>query len=738
MWATRPFRFGDWSGEVRDGLITDDRLEEAVQRLVDPGEAKETLHWGRNYLYTVELPWGATAGGALEVVVKQFPGADARARWKRRLQGSKALRSWRAARAVAQAGVLTPEPLFLVESASSDGPTLYATGKVADFVESRYYFRAIAQGVEATEFPAIDRAELMRAIGELFRRLHGAGVWHRDLSIGNLLLQSGEAGSPVTIQLIDLDRCRLRRRLSTGERLRDICRLPILDADDRAIFWRSYWDRPRSLSSPRGLAFRALQQGFLAKNRWKPRLRRPIRTLKSLLISRRAYAHIPGAPDDAAARDKAVWDHLSDQPHQHASRRERAAIRMADAPAHLAALGAVCAAAPRIWSRYRELEARAFTARRPWRGAGIAVRPLAGREEELLAALEALGVSNVLLRLHPWQARHDDEEALARALHSRGYDLAFALPQNRDLVNDPERWRAAITDLAERFRPMGASFQVGQAINRSKWGIWNYREYLLLAEIAREVFARFEGTRLLGPAVIDFEFQAAAAVLNMKTAARFDAVSALLYVDRRGAPEAPQMGFDTVAKFALLRAIAETSRNAGESCWVTEVNWPLWEGPHSPAGRTVSVDEEHQADYLVRYFLLALASGFVDRVYWWQLAARGYGLIDPSAGELRRRPSFRAMATMQSLLADSTFVEAQGLSGTARQLRFDVDGRDRLVAWTVVERERISLDGEVVGATGRDGSVLEIDPAGEIELTGSPVYLDVARAAPAIDSADAG
>ena len=136
---------------------------------------------------------------------------------------------------------------------------------------------------------------------------------------------------------------------------------------------------------------------------------------------------------------------------------------------------------------------------------------------------------------------------------------------------------------------MGSGFQIGQAINRSKWGVWNYREYLDLAEIAGEVLGAYPGTQLLGPSVIDFEFQAAAAVLNMKTTVRFDVVSALLYVDRRGAPEARQMGFDTVAKCALLKAIAETSKNAAGECWVTEVNWPLWEGPHSPAGRSVSV-----------------------------------------------------------------------------------------------------------------------------------------------------
>ena len=47
----------------------------------------------------------------------------------------------------------------------------------------------------------------------------------------------------------------------------------------------------------------------------------------------------------------------------------------------------------------------------------------------------------------------------------------------------------------------------------------------------------------------------------------------------------------------------------------------------APAGRDVAVDEQTAADYLVRYYLLLLGSGLVQRVYWWQLVARGYGRV---------------------------------------------------------------------------------------------------------------
>ena len=147
----------------------------------------------------------------------------------------------------------------------------------------------------------------------------------------------------------------------------------------------------------------------------------------------------------------------------------------------------------------------------------------------------------VLIRLQPWLTDFAAEERLAAALQAQGYSLTFAVPQSRELVAEPERWRAAIERIASTFLPYGRRFQVGQAINRSKWGIWNYEEYLRLATEARNILRAQGEVVVMGPAVIDFEFHSTLAVLNMKHPGFFlDAVSSLLYVDRRGAPESLQ------------------------------------------------------------------------------------------------------------------------------------------------------------------------------------------------------
>ena len=227
--------------------------------------------------------------------------------------------------------------------------------------------------------------------------------------------------------------------------------------------------------------------------------------------------------------------------------------------------------------------------------------------------------------------------------------------------------------------------------------------------------------------MIDFEYHVTAAVLNLRRPGlRFDAVSALLYVDRRGAPENRAGGLRHAAQGRSAQGHRRhgAQRRAGR-CWITEVNWPLREGPHSPAGRGVSVDEETQADYLVRYYLLALGTGIVERVFWWQLVARGYGLVDPTG--LRRRPAFHALATLARTLEGCRFERRlPGPPGAWLLLFSRPDGGELVAAWSAAGPlaadwpRSIAIDrsGEPLGAERRDF------------LTSRPRYLVLREALP--------
>lgn len=228
--------------------------------------------------------------------------------------------------------------------------------------------------------------------------------------------------------------------------------------------------------------------------------------------------------------------------------------------------------------------------------------------------------------------------------------------------------------------------------------------------------ARKDRLKLIGPAVIDFEFHLYPAILPRIP---FDVYSSLLYVDRVGAPENKQFGWDLQRKAALLKAVVDTCGLGGEKpLWVTEMNWPLkGTGKYSPASGKPNVSEEDQADYLVRYYVLCLASGFIRRIYWWQLAAPGYGLIDSRGECWRKRPSYHALQFMTEHLSGSLFLRRVPCSGAFLFL-FIQQGQPLLVCWTQCASKRIRLSaaaGDVTTLSGqhvssRDDYIL-IDPS---------------------------
>ncbi len=712
-----PFAGGGYRGEVASSHRPVDVVRE-VLRLVDPSSAVETIHWGRNYLYSAFV---TTRTGPVEVVVKQFKNQGLVRRLDRRWRGSKAERSWRVAKELIRLGLSTPTPVFLVEAETPEGPSFFVAEKVAGAFEVRHFFRRLNGDPEAGEFPEVDKGAFLVRLGKLARSIHDAGILYRDLSLGNVLAVPQAGG--LELYLIDFNRARLNRKLGALRRTRDICRFPVLEDSHRAAFLDGYWGETPSRRSFRWWFYVLSVNGYLLKHAIKKRLR-GVRFRRRHAHGGSYHPHIPAAAAEASSRDKVVWDHLSDQPHQHASAREKLFIRLADSPSHLRDLAIVAAAAPRVRRRYLELKAARFTAPTTFSGIGLAVRPWPQDRDAHLEGVAGLGVGPVLIRLHPWESDHDEEVRLARELHERGHELAFAVPQNRDLVRDRSRWRQAVEEIAELFSPYGRHFQVGQAINRSKWGVWTREEYLELYLEASQILRRREGVEVMGPAVIDFELQVVLALVDRRTRGlRFDIVSSLLYVDRAGAPENRHLGMDAADKATLLRAIADVGHSCSNRCWITEVNWPLWEGPHSPAGRTVSVGEEEHADYLVRYYLLTLGTGLVERVYWWRLVARGYGLMAPeSDGSLRCRPAWHALKTLISELEGATFHGPLPGPAGSYLFRFLKQDDEIIVGWSITPNVPASLPEPARSAIGRDGQLLATTTGTEIVLGPSPVY----------------
>jgi hypothetical protein len=421
------------------------------------------------------------------------------------------------------------------------------------------------------------------------------------------------------------------------------------------------------------------------------------------------------------------WNPYADQPHNVAPKRERFFHHFSHSASYVDILLSNVRKAVPILTRYRRYRKRMY--RESVKIAcpfGLAVSPAGERDEDLLECLRETGIRQVLFRIPSWERDQLAQyERFIEMLSREKMDVVVALLQRRDDFLQPFLWQGFLDEVFSRFRHSCSLFEVGHAWNRTKWGIWDHQEYLELARSAVSL-AEKHGVKLLGPAVIDFEFHLYPPVLERVS---FDAITSLLYVDRVGAPENTQFGWDISKKVALLRAVVDGTLRKKRELWITEVNWPLkGTGKHSPAAGKVNVSEDEQADYLIRYYILSLAGGFIQRIYWWQMAAPGYGLVDNLGGGWRKRPSFYAMKTLAAHLEGSLFQKK--ISHPRAEIFLFRQREDHFaVCWTRTSTFEHKFSEKVIRVLDREGK--DISSRGNrIIIDGSPKYVHIERSHP--------
>lgn len=347
------------------------------------------------------------------------------------------------------------------------------------------------------------------------------------------------------------------------------------------------------------------------------------------------------------------WHTPSDQPERILDGAIKRQLRRSGLGEYLRTVAACALAAPVVAARMPAVLA-GFRPRLPAVRdlIGIAVDPAAAPVADQVALVRELGVRRLLLRAHV--SKLGELPALRRFADTfSGCEILVVIVQDRTAVCDPLRWRHACQRIVATFYGRTREFQIGQAPNRTKWGCGHLGDYFPLAEGAMALRERWNDLVLAGPAIIDFEpLVAVRSLVNLRRF-RFDACASLLYVDRRGSPDATQYGwFDLRRKIALQVAVNGCSprlTTAGRRrLWLTETNWPLQGlGEYAPTSPHECVSEDIAAEYLRAYYRIAWETGAVERVYWWQLVAPGYGLVDSRNG-LRRRPAFMAMAELMA------------------------------------------------------------------------------------------
>ena len=276
--------------------------------------------------------------------------------------------------------------------------------------------------------------------------------------------------------------------------------------------------------------------------------------------------------------------------------------------------------------------------------------------QETQKLLKELEVNSILLRIKLWEMDTLDELKIF-ILQNSDKKIILKILQDREHIEDLALLK---NDLHLIFSKLGntvSMYEIGSTINRAKWGFFSVQEYLQFYKVAYDLKTdKFPDIQLLGSGVIDFEFHFTAHTLFNFCKCRYDGVAALLYVDRRGAPENTQLGFTLTDKIALLSTLVWLSPKTKQILHVTETNWPIANtAPYAPTSEHECVSEELYADYMLRYYLLAFASQQVDSVSWHQLIAPGYGLIDNRDG-IREREAFYTYKFMFATLKNAQFL----------------------------------------------------------------------------------
>ncbi|GAB3287732.1 lipopolysaccharide kinase InaA family protein [Parahaliea aestuarii] len=272
---------------------------------------------------------------------------------------------------------------------------------------------------------------------------------------------------------------------------------------------------------------------------------------------------------------------------------------------------------------------------------GVNVAP--GRSVQVddytLARLDELGIRHVRIDLS-----YCGIDANAEGLLGRMLDNGFAVLLNlfppqwaaQRMASDPDvqsAWREFVDDIFARYRGRVQYFEIGNTPNRGRWSGFSSQGFVKAWEIAAEAAGHY-GVTLAGPNASDFEPLYNATYLGIfqhrgvAPAMHTDN----LFVERVLEPEA----YDHRALGRALRRLARLNlikkarvlhflgARRGASTLVCSYN--CWSSKR--LARRSAWPEVKQADYLVRYLALALASGALKRVYWGPLICSRDGLID--------------------------------------------------------------------------------------------------------------
>ncbi len=237
-------------------------LSSGSRLLDEPGV--RYLESARNRIALVSLP--GPENSRIDCIIKEFTprGID---KLKSAFLPSKALKAWRGSWALIEAGIDTPLPVAFLENHSRFflDHALFLAAAVPEADEVRTLLRSL----QAKELDA-----LIQGLANLAHKCHRAGILHRDLSDGNVLVRRSarEKGFvPTDFVMLDTNRVRYQKRIGRIRGIKNLIRLGIPRVYQRE-FLRIY-QSPGKWSRMRWIWYRVNKTVFSNYMTLKSRLR---------------------------------------------------------------------------------------------------------------------------------------------------------------------------------------------------------------------------------------------------------------------------------------------------------------------------------------------------------------------------------------------------------------------------------------------------------------------------------
>ncbi len=664
----------------------------------------------RNRIYHIDDPLGIYPNG---LCLKAFKTPPTLRSIHYHSHGSKAARAHRYAVHLFENEVSNAEPLGYFEH--WQGYRLVESYLLTQFVsDSTDLFsetnRLLAENPDSTTY-----LNLLQFAAKSIRRMHDSGYIHYDLGGQNFLFQRTTHEEWKQPTFIDLNRGRLLDNMTLRHRARDLAKLEI-PSHYLTIFYHMYFENQ---GLPR--EFTRWEKWYRSRISFHNRTRKyrhPIREFRA------NQTHTVVSTGKPAERDFWLWDDKSGQPAVVFNSKDRHRFRHSADWLNVAWSSLRNARA--IRNHYRQLSPTVFSQPVDMRqrfGMAIEVTENFSEQLKLVSQIPSMPLL-VRCYLHKGAEGLKACEVAVKQLHERGHEVSLGLVQSRQAVVKPETWQEFTNDTLSRLHDKVRFVEFGHAVNRVKWGHWNLKETLGSFANLAEIRGKYPHITFLGPAVNDFEYFYYPPLLD-KMAPLVDGISCHLYVDRRGQPENFQGKFSLLEKCILGRAIGA---NWGDKrFYITETNWPIQgtkeyspiAGAYTDANNyresPLHVSLDDYASFMVRYGLISLCSGMSERVWWWRLAARGYGVLD-DVGGLQLRPAWSALVHFHNTVGCDRFLQREE--------------RDQVIWYHF---ERCSLAYSLTQATTTvpagyrqvtdiSGNPLLAQTDSEVRVTGSPLY----------------